>query len=137
MSGFTDANMFVRHLTQDDLVRSPAATRYLREVEDGLRTAWTTPVVVAEIVYVLTSSRTGYGLDRARVADALEPLIMLGGLAIDHKEVFPRAFALFRAHNADFVDCFHAALVVSRGESDVYSFDRDFDKLPGIRRLEP
>ena len=58
-------------------------------------------LVVAEVVHVLTSSRTGYGLARQAVADPLEPLIMMPGLEIEHKGVFSRVFDLFRVHNID------------------------------------
>jgi predicted nucleic acid-binding protein len=34
-------------------------------------------------------------------------------------------------------DALHAAVVLEEGLDGIYSYDRDFDHLPGIRRLQP
>ena len=34
-------------------------------------------------------------------------------------------------------DALHAAVVLDEGLDGIYSYDRDFDRIPGIRRLEP
>ena len=34
-------------------------------------------------------------------------------------------------------DALHAAVVLDEGLDGIYSYDRDFDRIPGIRRLQP
>lgn len=37
----------------------------------------------------------------------------------------------------DYVDAYHAALVESRGQRELYSYDTDFDLIGGMHRLDP
>ena len=39
--------------------------------------------------------------------------------------------------NVSFVDAYNAAYMESRGITEVYSDDTDFDKIEGIKRVEP
>ena len=132
---FIDSNVFIRHLLDDHPVMSPASRLLLLSVERRELAAWTTPTVISEIVWVLTGGV--YRMDRTTVSDAVLPLSQLTGLTIDHRPVFPRAFGLFSTLPIDFEDAFHAALVESRGEKRLYSYDRDFDRIDGLERLEP
>jgi predicted nucleic acid-binding protein len=34
-------------------------------------------------------------------------------------------------------DALHAAVVMEEGLRGIYTYDRDFDRIKGIRRLEP
>jgi predicted nucleic acid-binding protein len=36
-----------------------------------------------------------------------------------------------------YADAFNAAYMQSRGITEIYSWDTDFDRLPGITRIEP
>ncbi|HKG25715.1 MAG TPA: type II toxin-antitoxin system VapC family toxin [Thermomicrobiales bacterium] len=135
-SRFLDANIFVRHITGDHETHSPAARALFDDIELGRATAWTTDLTIAEAVYVLASKRT-YHLDRPSVRAGLLPLINLPGLELPSKALYPRAFDLYVAHPIDFHDAFHAALIESRGETELYSFDQDFDRIPSLTRFEP
>jgi predicted nucleic acid-binding protein len=39
--------------------------------------------------------------------------------------------------NVDFPDAHMAALLVGESVAELYSLDSDFDRIPGITRLEP
>jgi predicted nucleic acid-binding protein len=39
--------------------------------------------------------------------------------------------------NISFVDAYHAALMKRLGLTDIVTFDRQFDRVPGVSRLEP
>lgn len=92
--------------------------------------------VVGEIVFVLSSPHL-YRLERERIRELVLPLLALPGLAVPGKDIFPRAFELFVDEPIDFADAYHAALIESRGETHLYSFDRDFDRIPTLTRDEP
>lgn len=42
-----------------------------------------------------------------------------------------------KAGPIDFIDAYNAAVMQARGLQTIYSYDTDFDRLSGIRRLEP
>jgi predicted nucleic acid-binding protein len=133
---FLDTNIFLRHLTNDDPDKGQACLNLIRSIEQGKVVAWTSELVIAELVFVLSNKKT-YGLSRERVRDVLLPLINLPGLKIPHKRLYGRVFELYTSRPIDYVDAYHAALMEGRGELELYSYDTDFDQLPGIRRFEP
>jgi predicted nucleic acid-binding protein len=81
---FLDTNIFIRHLTNDDPERSPACFALIQAIEQDRQTAWTSDLVIAEVVFVLASKRT-YNLSRDTIRDLLLPLINLPGLKLAHK----------------------------------------------------
>jgi predicted nucleic acid-binding protein len=48
-----------------------------------------------------------------------------------------KALNLYASTTLDFGDAYIAASMDRMGSRTVYSFDRDFDRIKGIRRLEP
>lgn len=133
---FLDTNIFLRHLTNDEPVQSPAARELIRAVEQGRLTAWTTALVVAEMVFILSNPKT-YHVERARIRELLLPLLSLPHLKLEHKRLYPRIFDLYVALPIDYVDCYHAVLVGYYRQDTLYSFDTDFDKVTGLKRQEP
>ena len=107
---FLDTNVFLRHLTNDDPARSSSCLALIQSVEQGAVTAWTSELVVAELVFVLSNRKT-YGLSREAVRDVLLPLISLPGLRITHKRLYRRVFELYTSLPIDYVDAYHAALM--------------------------
>lgn len=53
------------------------------------------------------------------------------------KATLQLALGLFHERNIAFVDALLAAKVLKSGEQELYSFDRDFDRIPGLLRREP
>ena len=78
---FIDANIFIRHITNDNAIQSPASRELFRAIEAGQQAAWTSDLVVAEVVFVL-SGKDGYNLGRAGIRDALLPLLDLARAGI-------------------------------------------------------
>jgi len=136
---FVDANIFLRHLLNDDPVKSPACFALIQSIEQGHVTAWTSELVIAELVWVL-SSRQLYNLPRERIRSLLLPLILLillPHLRVPRKRLYVRVFDLYVSRPIDFIDAYHAALLEHRGETELFSYDRDFDRVPGLTRREP
>ena len=50
---------------------------------------------------------------------------------------FRRVFDLHADLNLSFADAYHAALIEQHGLEEIVSFDRGFDRVPGLRRVEP
>lgn len=133
---FLDTNIFLHHLTADDPERAPACLALFQAIEQGRLVVWTSDLVLAEIVFVLSSKHT-YGLGRETIRDLLLPLIGLPGLKLPHKRIYRRVFDLYTSLPIDYIDAYHAALMEQRREPELYSYDTDFDRIPGITRREP
>lgn len=131
---FVDTNIFIRHLTGDHPDQSPRARDFFLALEAGTRSAWTSHMVVAEIVYVLTRI---YGFDRDQVARGVGALLDLPGLQIPRPRLFRRVFELYTTTALTYPDCYHAALVERSGDRRILSFDQGFDRLPQVTRIEP
>lgn len=135
---FLDTNIFLRHLTRDVPEKAAACEALFYAIETGDQQAWTSDLVVAELVFVLgAKSGNGYGLSREEIAQGLLPLLTLPGLLLPSKRFYPRIFELYIQHRIDFVDAFNAALVEVSALPELYSYDSDFDRIQSVRRLEP
>ncbi|MGH2442326.1 MAG: PIN domain-containing protein [Chloroflexota bacterium] len=133
---FLDTNIFLRHLLNDVPSQSAAAHRLIKALEAGSVRGWTSPLVVAEIVFVLENPKT-YHIARPVIAENLLLLLGLAHLRIDHKRLYPRVFELYVTRPIDYVDAYHAALLEHGRQDELYSFDQDFDLIDRLRRRAP
>lgn len=78
-----------------------------------------------------------YNIPRSDIADTLLLLLSLPHLQVEHKRLFWRVFALYVSHPIDYVDAYHAALVEQYSQGELLSFDRHFDLVDGLKRIEP
>ena len=131
---FLDSNILLRHLLADHPEQSSRATAYLDRVERGEIELHTSDTVVFEVVFTLERS---YRQSKEAISDALLPLFELPGINLPGKRRYRRVFDLYVRHNLPFADAYHAAVMESLGMVEVISFDRHFDRLPGITRTEP
>ena len=136
MTEFIDTNVFIRLLARDDPTKTERCLALFQRAEAGDVRLVTSETNVAEVVYVL-ASRVLYHLPRAEVARLLRPLVKLRALTIDHKESVLRAIDRYGSSNLDFEDCLAVAHMQRRGLTSIYSYDRGFDRVEGIQRLEP
>ncbi|MGH2350587.1 MAG: PIN domain-containing protein [Chloroflexota bacterium] len=131
-----DTNVLVRHITGDHPSLSPRATALLRRAELLQGHVTVSPVVIAEVVYVLQSPHL-YALTRPFIRDSLLPLIQLPAVHTPYKRLYPRIFDLYVNLNIGFPDAHEAALAELASPPEIYSFDRSLDRVLTIRRLEP
>jgi uncharacterized protein len=131
---FLDTNIFLRHLRQDHSDFSPRATAYLARVERGELKVRTADTVIFETVYTLQRS---YRELKSDIRSAFLPLIELPGIVLPGKRRFRKVFTYYVESNISFADAYHAALMEDFKLDEIVSFDRDFDRIPTIRRVEP
>ena len=131
---FLDTNILIRHITQDEPDHSPRATSLLRRVEAGQIEVHTADTVIFETVFTL--QRT-YRIPREQIRNSLLPLIELSGVILPGKQHFREVFDWYVGTALSFADAYHAVLVRRLGLDQVLSFDRDFDHVPWLKRVEP
>ncbi len=131
---FIDTNIFLRHLLQDHPEHSQRSTRFLQRIEDGELKGHTADTVIFEAVFTL---QRFYKQPRSLIRDALLPLIELPGIVLPGKRRYQQVFKYYVELNLPFADAYHAVLAERLGLDFVLSFDRDFDRVPGLQREEP
>lgn len=129
-----DTNLFLRHLRQDNPIRSPRATAYLARIEQGEIQVRITDLVVFEVVFTL--QRT-YRQPKDAIRAALLPLLELPGIVLPGKRRYRRVFDLYLTLNISFADAYHAVVMRQLKLTEVVSYDADFDRVAGITRIEP
>lgn len=130
---WADTNIFIALFAGASHPLHDPALDLFRRVADGSLRLILTPVVLAELVYV---SESLFGWRRATTASRLQALLSAEGLDVREREVLTQALDLYGARGQlDFVDAYLAGSAVTRGPATVASLDRDFDRLPAVRRI--
>lgn len=133
---FIDTNVFLRYLTRDDPVKAERVKALLERCQTGEVILWTSETIIDELVYVLSSPKV-YKLSREEVRKLLLPLVSLKGLKLPSRRAILRALNLYAVTSMDFVDALAVVYMERRGITEVYSYDKHFDALEGIKRREP
>jgi predicted nucleic acid-binding protein len=129
--------VIIRLLTGDDPEKQARSRALFQQIEEGKLSAAAPATVIAEAVYVLASPHL-YGHSRREVAELLTPLVKLPRFQVQGRRVVLAALQLYASNpRHDFSDALLAALARQAGTSTVYSYDTDFDRVPGIYRREP
>src|SRR5207249_2536287 len=106
----------------------------LQRVERGEEKVSCTIMIVFETVFTLERR---YKVPRERTRELVWNIVSLPGVLMSGKALCRRALDLYVERNISFADAYTAVTMQARGLSEVYSWDTDFDHIPGITRLEP
>lgn len=128
-----DANVVLRFLLADDPTQSPKAKELFELAEAGKIRLFLSHVAVAELVWTLDSF---FEFPRHEIGTKLRGLVIHDGVVVDDQDVVLDALDRFAGVNADFPDCYAAALALARTQS-VTSYDRDFRKFKDISWKTP
>jgi predicted nucleic acid-binding protein len=131
---FLDTNVFLRHLRQNHPDFSPRATAYLARVERGELKVRTADTVIFETVYTLQRS---YRQLKPDIRAAFLPLVELPGILLPGKRRFRKVFTYYVDDNISFADAYHAVLMEGLKLTEISSYDREFDRISTIQRVEP
>ena len=86
----------------------------------------------------MLTSRTLYGLSHQDAAARLRPIIELRGLKLSRKRTCLRALDLYSSFpHFDFGDALAVAQMEQQAILEIISYDAGFDRIPGVRRIEP
>ena len=133
---FVDTTIFLRYLTADP-ERYNACLALFQQAERNQVHLVTSEAIIAEIVYVLSSSKH-YQLSRQQIRVALSRLLLLPGLKMINRNTPLRALALYAQHaSLDFEDCLAVAHLEQLEVKQIYSYDDQFDHVDNVERLEP
>ena len=135
---FLDTNVILRYLTRDDEAKAEACYRLFQGASRGEEELLTCEAIVSEVVYVLSSRRSPYRLSRAEIRERLVPILTIRGLILPQKRVYLEALDIYVSFpSLDFEDALAVAHMNQLGIEEIVSYDRDFDRVAGIQRIEP
>lgn len=129
-----DANDILRYLTNEPPNMAARAAALFQEIAAGRIVVTIEDIVLAEVVWTL---RSFYRADRASIADQLAQLIADDYVVNTDKPSLSLALMLYGQHNLGFADSILAARSLTSGDTEIISFDRGIDRVPGITRREP
>ena len=133
-TAFLDTSVLLGYML-DEEERAKQCLTLLQRAERGEVRLRTSSLVVAEIVWTLQSSR--YELSAEEIRDRIVPVLESRGLVIEDKYLCLKAFDLYCQYNIDFTDAFNAALMSKEQVTQIYSYDRRYDRLAFLERVEP
>lgn len=129
-----DANVILRYLTNDPPEMAQRASALFHEIAAGTLNVTVEDIVLAEVVWTL---RSFYRAERTAIADGLGELIADNNVVNSDKPSLALALTLYRQHNLGFADAFLAASSLTQTDTDISSFARGIDRVPGVIRREP
>ena len=127
-----DTNILIRYLVRDNVDQAEAALRLLDTLTPE-HPGYICREVAIEMVWVL--DRT-YRLPRDHIASIVQELARSEEIIVeDHEDVIIAADG-FRRGLADFADLMILAAARRNEASPVFTFDRRFSRLAGVRLVE-
>jgi predicted nucleic acid-binding protein len=129
-----DTSVFLRHVLQDVPDQSARASQLLEDIAAGGRRVRVSETLLVEAVYTL--ERT-YKQARSAIRLALLELMEDANVVFAQKSSWHRILELYENYNVPIGDAQQIELMMQEGLTEIISFDRDFDRIPGITRIEP
>ena len=133
MRKFIDTNIFLRYLTKDDPVKYEKCRELFRKAMEGKVTLATSGIIIAELIWTLLSY---YKAPKADVIEKMSIIVATESIHIPDKDIIIDALVLYSRQNIDYIDAYNAVFMKYHKMNEIYSYDKDFDKVEGIRREE-
>lgn len=122
---WVDANVILRFLTGDPPKMAARALELMKRAEKGDIGLRVSHLIVAEIVWVLSSF---YRYAKSQIAEILISFLSSDGIFVESSALLIQALQDMAEQNVDFIDAYLAALARTQ-EEGICSFDNDFDRL--------
>ncbi len=134
MKRFIDTNLFLRYFTCDDEVKAKRVLALLQRAARGEEQLVTSPLVIFETIFTLEKF---YKVPKDEIRELMLSILALKGLELHHRKVFEQAFDFYLAYSISFTDAFNAAFMEAKSVKEIYSYDKDFDKVKEVKRIVP
>ena len=128
---FIDANIFLEYLLKDK--KWVEAGKFLGRISEG-EVGMTSDFIVYSILL-----RISHEKKVQLMKDFTMTLASMKGLRIARfsPQILFNAVSLMEKNRLDFDDSLQVAFMQSLGIQQIVSLDRDFERVPGIKRIEP
>src|SRR3989344_1108238 len=127
--GLIDTNLIIRYLVEDDPKKADDVEKLLKNPGQRLILL---DLTFAEAIWVLSSL---YNLEKSQIIESLSALLDVKSIVANRK-ILRKELEYFANYNVSFIDAYQASYALTKN-LEIYSYDKDFDKLPDIKRTEP
>lgn len=131
---FIDTNIFLRYLTGDDPSKYDKCREIFKNTTEGKIALITSGIVIAELVWTLLSY---YKVAKADIVEKVSIIVNTENLYIPDKNIITDALVLYSRKNIDYIDAYNALFMKYHALDEIYSYDRDFDAIECVKRMEP
>lgn len=129
-----DANIILRYLTNDVQDQAERAGELLAKVEAGSEEVLLPDIILADIIWVLEGY---YKQSREQIREWITTILSMRGLRFSDKNVALDALDIYVDIGIDWSDAFVTGQMINHGIMEIYSFDRHFDRIGAIKKIEP
>lgn len=129
-----DANVILRYLTNDVPDQAKQAEELLKRVEAGTEDVFLPDIILADIIWILDGY---YKQPREDIREWITAVLSLQGLAFSDKDMALNALDIYVDNKIDWSDAFTASQMLKQGITEIYSFDKHFNRIDGIGKIEP
>ena len=128
-----DANVILRYLTNDVPDQAKKVEELLKKVEKGNEAVFLPDIILAHIIWILEGY---YKQAREDIREWITAILSLQGLTFSDKDMALNALDIYVEKRIDWSDAFTASQMLQREITEIYSFDKHFDKIDVITRIE-
>jgi predicted nucleic acid-binding protein len=146
---FVDSNVFYYHFLQDE-VQGPISTEIIQRIKRG-ESATTSVIVISELISLfefrilqskkrkdISSVEREYIIEQfdksvINFQKLLDNLVHLEKVSCTFEDA-RRAFLLMPQYNLGYNDCVNLSIIEREKIKNIYSFDKDFDRVPWLSR---
>ena len=129
-----DANVILRFLLDEPPEQAERCRALLARLQLAEETVYLPEIALSDVIWTLKSF---YRWPRDRIARFAHDVISLRGIRMARQSIVRLALYNYVEHRIDFSDALIAAEMVHDDCAEIYSFDRDLDRVAGIDRMEP
>ncbi len=129
-----DANIILRFLIGEPPDQAERCGALFARLQTGEEAVYLPEVAFSDVIWTLQSF---YRWPREQIARFAHDLISLRGIKMARKSLVRDALNAYSEHRIDFSDALIAAKMMRGGRAEIYSYDRDFDRVAGVKRIEP
>ena len=131
---FLDTNIFLRFFLKENELVFKDLERLFNEIISGKIVCLSNEIIIAEVIWVLDRF---YKWNKEKICENIELILNTPNIRFRERSIIIEAVNLYKDKNISFIDAYNYFFMRANGINKIYSFDRDFDKLPDIKRLEP
>jgi predicted nucleic-acid-binding protein len=131
---FLDTNIFLRYFEREDELIYKKVERLFLEIVQGNIIGISNALVIAEVIWVL---KKFYDWDKEEICNNVELILKTSNIKFRERSIIIEAINFYRDKNINFIDAYNFSYMKYYGINRIYSFDKDFDKLKDIKRIEP
>jgi len=131
---FLDTNIFLRYFLKENELVFRRLEKLFSEIILGNIIGVANAMIIAEVVWVLSRS---YKWNKEKICDNIEFILITPNIRFKDKAILVNAVNVYKEKNISFIDAYNYSFIRANGITEIYSFDRDFDELQDVKRLEP